>query len=59
MSEEIEIDRRDSVSIGSAAKGVALKIYVDFSNVSDDSITKKKIDNLLKVEAYFKKIGRI
>jgi len=56
---EDEKEYQDSITFGSAAKGVALKAYIDFTDVSDGSDTDKKIKNMLKVEQYFKEVGKL
>lgn len=42
-------DLCDSITIGSATKGGALKIYGNFSNMAE---FKKKIDNAAEVQKY-------
>jgi len=61
MSEEQEIKKEmnnrelpDSITMGSAAKGVALKVYTD---MRDLDLTKAKADGLLATKAYLVKQG--
>lgn len=46
----------DSINIGSAAKGVNLKAYTDFTNIG---LTEKKLEGLLKARAFLKTMGMI
>jgi len=53
MEEENNI-KQDSVSFGSAAKGVLLKCYVDFNNPED---VQKKLENMIKTREWLAKKG--
>lgn len=44
----------DSITMGSAAKGVCLKIYTD---ITDHTLTEQKIRGMLKAKSFLKELG--
>jgi len=48
---------QDSVTMGTAGKGAALKAYIDFTDTKDNGLTKQRIDGLLKMKAYLEEHG--